>query len=134
MPFSIVYNWDVTIPAGTLPSAPAVIPTQFEPNAVDSIHWLFPNGCNGLVGVQIGTRTIPVIPYGGQSWIIRSGDSSGFDLSEMHTTGDWSLIGYNTGNYPHTVHLTYRVHRIVKKSPRSLLVAQMPRIVGEGES
>lgn len=134
MAFPIFYTYDVTIPAGTLPSAPLVTPTQFEPNAVDSIHWLFPSGCNGFVGVQIGTRTVPVVPYGGSSWLIRSGDSAGFDMTDMHTTGDWSLIGYNTGQYPHTVHLTYRVHRIVKAKPSTLLVAQRPRIVGEGVS
>jgi hypothetical protein len=134
MPLPLIYQFDVTIPAGTSQSSPLVTSTTFEPNVVDSIHWLFPNGCNGMVGIQIGARSVPIIPSVGQGWIIRSGDSAGLDTQDMHTTGDWSLIGYNNGTYNHTVHITYRVHRNVKATPRLLLVAQMPRIVGEGES
>lgn len=112
MTFTLVYPFDVTIPAGTLPSAPLVTPTTFEPNTVERIEWLFPHGCQGTVGIQIGARSVPVIPPKVGSWIIRSGDSSGIDLEGMHDTGDWSLIGYNQGAFPHTIHVTFIAHRI----------------------
>lgn len=113
--FTIVYPYDVTIPAGTSKNAPLVTLTQFEPNVVERIDWLFPDGCNGLVGIRIGAQGVSVIPWNVNAWLIRSGDSGGYDVEDMHTTGDWSVIGYNTGAYPHTVHVTFRVHRIPPK-------------------
>jgi hypothetical protein len=134
MTFTLVKQFAVTIPAGTTIANPLVTPIQFEPNEVESIDWLFPAGCQGLVGIQIGARSVPVIPADRTQWFIRSGDSQGFSVSGMHKTGDWSVIGYNLGNFPHTIHLTFRVHRITKAAPPKILVLGGNHIVGMGES
>lgn len=134
MPLTLVRVFDVTIPAGTLKAAPLVTLTQFEPNVVERIDWLFPDGCQGTVGIQIGARATPILPDMPGQYIIRSGDSSGYDLSGVHTTGDWSVIGYNTGQFPHTIHVTYRVRRY--EPPPKMIFITDARIAhfGLGES
>jgi hypothetical protein len=108
---TLVYHFAVTIPAGTTQAAPLVTPTTIEPNEVDRIEWLFPAGCNGLVGIQIGARAIAVLPLGGTTWFTRSGDSHAMPLTDMHVTGDWSVIGYNLGANPHTIEVTFIARR-----------------------
>lgn len=120
MPFTSIRHFDVTIPAGTLKSAPLVTLTQFAPDVVERVEWLFPPGCQGMVGIQIGARGVPVIPQTRGLFIVRSGDSSGHDLDGMHTTGDWSVIGYNTGAFAHTVSVTFRTRRHERPQPQSL--------------
>lgn len=111
MPRTLVYQFAVTIPAGTTQAAPLVTATAFEPNEVEHIEWLFPHGCNGLAGIRIGARGVPVLPSGAANWFTRSGDSQGITPAGMHVTGDWSVIGYNLGTFPHTIHVTFKVHR-----------------------
>jgi hypothetical protein len=117
MAYTIVHPFSVTIPAGTLSTAPLVVPTVFAPNIVDHIEWVFPDGCNGLVGIQIGARNVPVVPGARAQFLIRSGSVGGLDVDEMHDSGDWSVIGYNLGVFPHTVQVTFTVHRKVKPAP-----------------
>ena len=130
----LVYTFDVTVPAGTPAAAPLVTLTQFEPNIVESVSWLFPDGCNGLVGMQIGARSVAVIPHGPEMWFIRSGDSQGFDLSGMPDGGDWSVIAYNLGAYSHTIHVAFKVTRKRRKQPPPLLIASAPVLMYRGES
>lgn len=117
MPRTIVYPFAVTIPAGTPIAAPLVTLTQFEANEIERIEWRFPGGCNGVVGIQVGARSVPVIPANRSQFIIRTGDSHGYDLSGMHNTGDWSVIGYNTGAFAHTVTVYFYAHRIEVEPP-----------------
>ena len=131
---TLEYHFDVTIPAGTLKASPLVTPTQIEPNVVDRISWLFPEGCQGVVGIQIGARSVQVLPSGAGQFYVRSGDSSGVDLQDMHDTGDWSVIGYNTGNFPHTVHISIRAHRRADEYSRDVLILNGHDYTGMGVS
>jgi hypothetical protein len=134
MTFTIVYPFDVTIPAGTAKAAPVSIPTQFEPNVVERIDWTFPDGCAGMVGIAIGARAVPVIPPTEGQFFIRSGSSGGYDTEGMHTTGDWSVIGYNTGQFPHTIHVNFTVHRLQVDVKPPVLIVESGNIVGTGVS
>lgn len=119
---TLSYAFDVTIPAGTLKSAPLVTPVQFETNTVKSIQWVFPGGCNGVVGIQIGAQSVPILPSGSGQFYIRSGSTQGIDVEGMHNTGDWSIIGYNTGSFNHTIHVAFTVGRIVVPEPDLFLI------------
>lgn len=126
MAFPILHPFSITIPPGTLSTAPLVTPTQFNAGIVDRIEWRFPGGCNGQVGIQIGARKVPVLPGADSQFFIRSGDSQGFDLEDLPNTGDWSVIGYNTGTFPHTVQVVFRVHRIQPVEPIPFYIAPDP--------
>jgi hypothetical protein len=117
MPPTVIHTFDVTIPAGTAKATPLVTPTTFADNVVERIEWTFPDGCNGLVGIQIGARKVPVLPPQTDQFVVRSGSMQGIDLDGMHTTGDWSVIGYNTGQFDHTVHVQFTLHRPVPETP-----------------
>lgn len=127
-------QFDVTIPAGTPKATPLVTSVAFNPRVVTRIDWLFPHGCNGLVGIQIGARDVAVLPGNRNEFITRSGDSAGADLEGMHETGDWSLIGYNTGAFDHTIHLTFHVHAIPPPINDRFIVDSAGDILGMGES
>jgi hypothetical protein len=132
--FTQVRYFDVTIPAGTPKASPLVSLIQFAPRVVTRIDWLFPHGCQGLVGIQIGARGIPVIPGSIGQFIVRSGDSAGVNLEGMHETGDWSVIGYNTGSFSHTVHLTFITHAIPPPVDDKFIVGDVGDILSMGES
>lgn len=132
--FTQVRHVDVTIPAGTPKATPQVTSFQFGVVIMERIDWLFPHGCNGLVGIQIGARSVPIIPYDRTQFITRSGDSAGVDLADMHNTGDWSVIGYNTGSFPHTIHLTLRMHAPEPVINDRFIVDNISDILGMGES
>ena len=134
MPPVLIKRFDVTIPAGTLKIAPLAVATRFEDNQVERIEWLFPTGCQGQVGIQIGSRSVPVIPDNPALFFVRSGDSSGFDLDGMHTTGDWSVIGYNTGVFAHTIQVTFRARRIEKLPKLIFITDGRLTDIGIGES
>lgn len=119
---TLVYQFPVTIPAGTTQAAPLVTATTFEPNIVEHIAWLFPHGCNGFVGIRIGARTVPVLPSGAANWFTFSGMAQGTDVEDLAQTGDWSVIGYNTGINPHTVQVTFKVRRKEKAQQPFMLI------------
>lgn len=133
MAWTILHPFQVTIPPGTPQATPLVTPTVFAPNVVERIQWRFPNGCNGAVGIQIGSRNVPVIPGAKTQFFVQSGDTAGFDLEDMPDGGDWSVIGFNTGSFPHTILVTFKVHR---KEPEpdipSYLVAEFAGIMQGG--
>lgn len=132
--FTQVRQVDVTIPAGTPKASPQVTSFQFGSVIMVRVDWLFPHGCNGLVGVQVGAKSVPVIPYDRTQFITRSGDSAGIDLADMHDTGDWSVIGYNTGAFPHTVHFTFRMHAHEPAINDRFIVDNVGNILSIGES
>ena len=119
---TLSHTFAVTIPAGTLQSAPLVTPVQFETNIVDRIDWVFPGGCNGVVGIQIGSRSVPVLPSNPGAFYVRSGAAQGTAVEDLPNTGDWSVIGYNTGSFNHTVQVTFTVRRIVEPPKDPMLV------------
>lgn len=134
MAFTVFHSFDVTIPAGTPKAAPVSVATIFPPNVVDSVEWVFPDGCNGQVGIQIGARTVTVIPADRTQFFVRSGSSTAYDLEDMPTNGDWSVIGYNTGTFPHTIRVTFRAHRMAPVRTEIMVIAMSGNALGTGES
>lgn len=134
MPLTIPFTFAVTIPAGTAKTAPLVTVTRFASNIVERVEWLFPVGCNGQVGIQIGSRSVPIIPISSTQWLIRSGDSASLGVSGMPNTGDWSVIGYNLGAFDHTVQVSFVARRIESAQRSVMIVTDMSSILSYGES
>ena len=74
-----------------------------------------------MVGIQIGARTVPVLPSNTGAFYVRSGAAQGTDVIDLPNTGDWSVIGYNTGSFNHTIQVTFTVRRIVEP-PKDLML------------
>ena len=131
---TLAWHFDVTIPAGTAKASPLVTLCQFEQGDVDRIEWVFPPGCQGQVGIQIGARSVPIYPKPSTAFVIRSGALGGHAIEDAHNTGDWSVIGYNTGVFPHTIQVTFFSHRIEPQPELDRMFTDLDRLVGIGES
>jgi len=134
MPYTLPWHFDVTIPAGTAKASPLVTLCQFEQGEVERIEWVFPPGCQGQVGIQIGARAVPIYPRPSTAFIIRSGGTGGHAVTEAPNTGDWSVIGYNTGAFNHTLQVTFFTHRIESPPELDRMFTDLDRLAGIGES
>lgn len=122
MTATLAFHFDVTIPAGTPKATPLVTLTQVQDCIVERIEWTFPPGCQGNVGIQFGARSVAIIPRPSTTFITRSGNSGGYRVDGMHDTGDWSVIGYNTGSFPHTIQVTYLARKREPEEPDLILL------------
>lgn len=104
-----VYTFDVTTPAGTAADAPQTVQIPMPDRQVDRIDVVAPAGLNGTVGFQIGMAGQQIIPVNTGGWIVTSAETVSFDLTGLPTSGAWEVFTYNTGIYPHTLHIRFVV-------------------------
>ena len=50
---------------------------------------------------------ISIIPVNMGAWIIHDGDSTASELARLPNTGAWQVAGYNTGQFQHSIYVTY---------------------------
>lgn len=98
-----VRPFQVTIPAGTPITAPVTLDVSFPTRVVVRVEWEVPPGPNGLMGFQVANAGVPIIPADKNRWIVASNASHGWDLHGAITSGSWQIIGYNTGQYDHSI-------------------------------
>lgn len=102
----------VTIPAGTLQSAPLVAPINFPPRVVTALRWKVPPGPSGLMGWALTVAGNPVIPRQQGAYFVTDNDADTWPLEGFPDQGQWQLTGYNTDIYDHTVYLTFLLDQI----------------------
>lgn len=112
------FEFAATIPAGTAIASPVTIPTTFHQREVNAIRWIIPPGALGVVGFYIGMRGLQLFPSSTGTWFVRSGHAGGVSVEDMPNTGDWSVTGYNTGAFNHTIYVTFEVS-LIKREPSS---------------
>lgn len=110
------------IPAGTPSDAPVTIDMSFPPRIVDEIDVRIPPGPNGLVGFQVANSGVAIIPVGGDTFLVGNDDRITWPLTDYATSGSWQLIGYNAGQYDHTIYVTFKLS-LVAPAPTSTLAA-----------
>lgn len=115
-----VRAFSVTIPPGTLTTAPVATQTTFPVRIVEAIEVLVPPGPNGLVGFAIRNAGQQVIPYGAAQWVIASGEKIDWPLEQFIESGAWSVLGYNLGVYPHTLQVRYLLQLAGDRGPLPL--------------
>lgn len=115
-----------TIPAGTPLAAPVQVNIAFPPRIVRSVRWRVPRGPGGLMGWQLSSDGVPVIPIVAGTWIVADDEQDDWPLDGYPDAGNWQVTGYNTGVYPHTVYLTFLLDLIVPASQAPQLVAAQP--------
>jgi hypothetical protein len=70
-----------------------------------------------------GVAVVPVVPG---SWVIADGEADDWALDGYLDSGNWQVTGYNTGVYPHTVHLTFLLDPVSQQAAAPVLVAGQP--------
>jgi hypothetical protein len=106
--------FDVTIPAGTLQSAPVTIATPFDIAVVESLEILIPPGPSGLMGFQVRHGGSGVLPREDDRWIIADNAHLDWPTSDLPTAGDWAVRGYNEDVFDHTIYIRYLVTEIAR--------------------
>lgn len=93
----------ITIPVGTLRTAPQNTNITFRQGFLDRIEIRIPPGPSGLVGVRIVHSGRVVIPYGRNDFLITDDEIVSWSLESYPTGEAWAIEGFNEGVYPHTI-------------------------------
>lgn len=104
-----VYPFQVTIPAGTLPTAPYVEAITTPIRIVRRIVIRIPPGPSGFMGFMITANNSPVIPPRAGTWMVMDDQELPIDVVNLIESGAFQVTGYNTGIYDHTVYLWFEV-------------------------
>lgn len=107
MPGEEHYEFVVTVPAHTLPTAPQLTLTVLPVRKVVAIAWMIPQGPSGNLGWRFSMGGVQVIPVNKGAWLIRDGNADGAQLSRLPDSGGWDITAYNTGNLSHSIYVTY---------------------------
>lgn len=102
-----VRQFAVTVPAGTTIASNWTQTITFPPRVVDQINVKVPPGPRGQLGFAIGTSGMPLIPAGPGVYVVADDQEIEWPLSDILESGSWQVFAYNTGNYQHTIYLTF---------------------------
>ena len=119
---------NVTVPAGTLITAPVRTVPTFDDGEVARIEMRWPPGPSGLVGLRIGHSNQVLIPYQVNAWLITDDEAIGWDVEGFPTARKWFIDGYNSDIYDHTIQFRWLLNEvpIATLAPPPLL----PALVG----
>lgn len=104
--------FDITVPGGTLKTAPQVTPTRFDVGVVERIIVRAPEGVGGLVGWGIMHGGASVLPREDDRWARTSGEETNWEVEDQPDAGDWRVRIYNEGMYEHTLQFRFLVSEI----------------------
>lgn len=102
-----VTQFAATVPAGTIPPAFATVDLNFASATVDAVRWRVPPGPAGLMGWALAMGNVQVLPDDAGSFIIADDEEDTWQIENLPDSGEWQLIGYNTGTFDHTVYLSF---------------------------
>lgn len=105
-------SFEITIPTGSTRAAPVIFPMIFPSFVVLSIDVYVPPGPLGQMGFQIASSRQQVIPWNAGQWIVANADYLTFPVTDAPNSGDWQLIAYNTGAFPHTIWVRFALDPI----------------------
>lgn len=98
-----IRQYTATIPANTPSTAPVTTAMTMPPREVIRVEIIVPPGVSGLVGFALQMSGVTVIPYQSDKWIVTADEKIVWDLQGYPDSGDWQLIGYNTGTLDHSI-------------------------------
>jgi len=107
----------VTLAAGTASSTPATVATTFPDGIVVGLEVDVPPGPSGLVGFAFQQSGQQIIPRTPNSWIIVQDVHLTWPLENYPTGGKWSVVGYNTDIYSHTIQVRYLINETAPGAP-----------------
>lgn len=118
---SQVFSFQVTIPPGTPQSAPFRQNVTLPDRKVDSLEITVPPGPSGAMGFAVTSRGVNIIPVTAGTYIVTDDRHITWPLTDLPTSGDWQVSGYNVGVWPHTVYLEFLVDLVEQPAQQPLL-------------
>ena len=104
-----VQRFSVTIPAGTLKTAPVQINLAMPARIVEEVEIVVPPGPRGEVGFQLGTSGSQIIPITPGQFVVTDNEVIHWPLEGQIDSGAWQMIAYNTGAFNHTLAVRFLV-------------------------
>lgn len=104
-----IRQFAVTVPAGTPMAAPQTTAIVFPERTVTAISYRVPPGPSGTMGWALTSAGTPVIPIQPNTWVVADDQSETWPLTGYLDSGNWQVTAYNTGQFPHTVYLTFQL-------------------------
>ncbi len=102
-----IYEFAVLVPANTPQSAPQLSSLSMPPRVVTEVEIRVPPGPLGNLGFQLAAAGRPFIPRNAGAYVVTDDEVISWALEEQITSGAWQLIAYNTGDFPHTIHVRF---------------------------
>lgn len=102
--------FNVTVPAGTLKTAPVVIPCVFPQGDVTEIDVKVPPGPQGNVGFFIGAGGSQYVPRTRYAFIMPDADYFTWPMQNAINSGSWSVTAYNTDVFDHAFQVFFQVN------------------------
>jgi hypothetical protein len=102
-----VYEFAVTFTIGTTRTSPQRTNVTMPARIVRRVEITIPPGPRGEVGFQLGSNGTAFLPRNTDQFIIGDGAEIGWDLEDQMTSGGWQVIGYNTGQFAHTLYFRF---------------------------
>lgn len=85
------------------------------------------------MGWQLTSAGAPVIPIQRNTYIVTDNQADTWTTEGYLDSGNWAVTGYNTGNYDHTVYLTFALDLIgTNESPVAPPSASGVGVIGTG--
>lgn len=131
-PVQLIYQFSLTVPAGTAPGAPAVLPMALPSMEVVWVEWRVPPGPRGDVGFWIGSHGESIVPFSNQPnpWIVTDDEGAHWDLTAQMDSGDWELVAYNVGVRAHTVTVRFGLAPVVNQPTVSVVSPPLVSLSG----
>lgn len=102
----------VTVPAGTLRTAPLDTNLTWLPGILERLEIVVPPGPSGLVGFAIGHSRQPIIPFSSGQWIIADDEHFDWQISDYPTGAKWFVRAYNEDIYEHSLFFTVHLREL----------------------
>jgi len=115
----------VTVPAGTLATAPQTTALTLRDAVLQRIEVVIPPGPSGLMGFAFLHSGQQIIPFTTSQWIIADDDKLEWEVDQFPTGNKWSVKAYNTDVYPHSIYLRLHFQELTEK----LQVAGAPILI-----
>lgn len=116
-----IRHYTATIPAGTPLLAPVTVALAMPVRVVRQINWLVPPGPMGVFGWQIAQGGVKVFPTDSDNYITVDGKDGTWIVTDASDSGQWQVIGYNTGAFSHSVKLEF--HCDLPERPKTLALS-----------
>lgn len=121
----------ITIPAGTLSTAPQITALSLRDAILEHIEVVIPPGPSGLVGFALRHSGQQVIPFTAGQFVIGDGEKLAWDVQNFPTGDKWSVAAYNTDVYNHSLY--FRI--LLRELPTSAVQVTAPvQVVAVGTS
>lgn len=104
----IIHQFQATIPANTPKNALHSVSIPLPSEVIQLIDLDVPPGPSGLMGFYLAVSGQQMIPFEVGEFLVWDDREKSWPVENFPTSATWQIVGYNLGNFDHTV--TVRFH------------------------